>query len=94
MSETTARCPPPEAILCVGGPLHGLRRNAVGFEMHHSTMGGPGSQGLMSCWGLVRHTYIHRITASGRHFWEWKIIPRWDRAGFMKPMYRQISHQS
>ena len=88
MSENTARCPPPEAILCVGGPLHGLRRNAVGFEMHHSTMGGPDS------WGMLRHTYSRQITANGRHFWQWQIIPRWTRAGFMKPMYRQISHQS
>lgn len=65
--------------LCVGGPLHGLRRDVRAARLLHRTYGGPENE------GAVTHKYDMRRGADGRLFYRWQMTPRWLRAGFIRP---------
>lgn len=69
-------------VLCVGGPLHGLRRPAYASVWLHRTCGGPDGQ------GVERHAYDMRIAfRDGRRirWWQWRMKPRWTAAGIKGP---------
>lgn len=63
-------------LLCVGGPLHGLRRATGGVPvLAHPTIGPHPI-------GIVRHVYDLDMA---RGCWRWRMVPRWPVAGFVKP---------
>jgi hypothetical protein len=67
-------------LLCVGGPLHGLRRPCLpgGVSYVHFTAGPAPLR-------IVEHKYFRRLLSDGRAFLVWQITPRWPVAGFVKP---------
>ena len=65
--------------LCVGGPLHGLRREVHAARLLHRTWGGPENE------GFVTHKYDLRRCADGRLFYHWQMTSRWLLAGFIRP---------
>lgn len=68
--------------LCVGGPLHGLRRPIQGTTWLARTCGGPDEQ------GFERHAYDLRMAfREGRRvrWWQWRMKPRWTSAGIKGP---------
>jgi hypothetical protein len=69
-------------VLCVGGPMHGVRREVIVGSIGCNTLGGPERE-----W-MLHHTYLLRryVTPDGRvlRAFVWQIIPRWTRAGFNK----------
>lgn len=70
------------AIMCVGGPLHGLKRAPDARVYVQPTLGGPDGQ------GLVYHQYdIQLAYRNGRpiYWWRWRMKPRWSSAGIMGP---------
>lgn len=68
--------------LCVGGPLHGLRRSTQANTWLAWTRGGPDGQ------RLERHGYEKRMAfRDGRRviWWQWNMKPRWTSAGIKGP---------
>lgn len=62
-------------LLCVGGPLHGLRRAAGVPVLAHTTFGPPPIR-------FVSHYYD---LDWNKNCWRWRMVPRWPVAGFVKP---------
>jgi len=67
-------------FLCVGGPLHGLKRSGyTGVAIAHYTLDLPPI-------GLERHLYTLRRCEGGRAYWHWNMSNhRPTRARYLGP---------